>query len=1271
MIAKAAFYNTPITPTDPPIPATSQLRQRLIPRTRDDSGLVTEDDFSCDRPIAIKDRLISATRSRSSSSTSTASSSSSISSSSASDSMNRQRQASGYLPLPGTNRARSSRGSAIVAWLFGRFKIILGLVFLTLVCLQAIALIPHYAGEDRMKNWGMEGMPHAHPPSWLDWHRPPIHDEDRPPPPHPGEDWDEDRQPDLHRPPHAHPPPPAPPANPNALPHGYPAPYDSLMSDRLGLDAQAWPPKHSAQYNDDYTAAKLYPDGHNPHTGEIPPLQLSILNAPRVAKRPPRPPTAPAINASIWTASPWSREKNGSKSSFDDALLNAHLQQGEADNRPDEFAGWRPPLAALAPDAKKAKKGMERVQFAFKDPSRRVGAQGLEKREATLSERQRLVKAAFLHSWDGYKQIAWGHDEMKPVSEVAQDPFNGWGATIVDALDTLLVMDLPEEYDLARQHVRDIDFHTIGGERSAYGSQDGRIPVFETAIRYLGGFLAAYDLSGDELMKDRAEELAQLLSPAFDTKSGVPVGRVRFGSPRKGYSSGGGSILAEAGSMLLEFTRLWQVTGNRTYFDRVQRTTDWLDHNMTESVKLGGGLLPTSLFPESGAGYGTYSFGGMCDSYYEYLIKEHQLMGGRLPQYSRMYSAAIDSAKRWLIRDISTVPFAPLVAFGHSSRNHWEPKMEHLACFTGGMMGLGSKLMPERAQDIQLARRITETCWWTYNSSATGIGPEDTVFYQPTDSDRWQTELKSDGTRVRAGPSGWPLAGVRRQVRHYLGRPETIESVFYMWRITGDPVWQDRGWQMFASWVTHAMTAVGFANINDVTRVPAVLSDNMESFVFAETFKYYYLLFSPPDLISLDDYVFTTEAHPLLLPKKGRWTRPAAGPKSFWDASTQGSASSTASQDYSGGEDAALPGSLTNVQKHNLYNSYIARQEALRAAEERAKAKAKLVEAVQAARAAGTDAVGKLAKRLKDWVGRNEEGDGIEGAQAQAIPTGLQGRSLNEKEETTNADQEASPTTDPEQEKFHALIRQALEMIQARKAVVSSAEGQQQDDEPTESFVVEDRAAGVEKNVASAIIETEEGPMEIRFETNRATGPTSEEILLGKLQRQQQQGQAADEPVAVQEEQQASPASSLACSAADEPISQPRYEGEFWSEAQGDVVRVIAEPLKSHDDDPTAACSPQQSPSTTTTDEQDDVLSTEDSSQLPFLPDLEEIRAVGVAALQSAVEMLLAESVEKKEETVSVADDQQQEEQPEGAVVRQLRHAPPPLRRAGMGMGGR
>lgn len=83
---------------------------------------------------------------------------------------------------------------------------------------------------------------------------------------------------------------------------------------------------------------------------------------------------------------------------------------------------------------------------------------------------------------------------------------------------------------------------------------------------------------------------------------------------------------------------------------------------------------------------------------------------------------------------------------------------------------------------------------------------------------------------------------MRTSNRKQIGRPETIESVFYMWRLTGDREWQDKGWTMFVNWVEHSITESGFATVGDVNRKPVRKDDSMESFVTAETLKYYYLL---------------------------------------------------------------------------------------------------------------------------------------------------------------------------------------------------------------------------------------------------------------------------------------------------------------------------------------------------------------------------------------------------------------------------------------------
>lgn len=88
-----------------------------------------------------------------------------------------------------------------------------------------------------------------------------------------------------------------------------------------------------------------------------------------------------------------------------------------------------------------------------------------------------------------------------------------------------------------------------------------------------------------------------------------------------------------------------------------------------------------------------------------------------------------------------------------------------------------------------------------------------------------------------------------------------------MYRITGDPKWREAGWRMFQAVDKHTATLYGNSAIDDVTRPEPTLNDEMESFWLAETLKYFYLLFAEEDVISLDDWVLNTEAHPFKRPK--------------------------------------------------------------------------------------------------------------------------------------------------------------------------------------------------------------------------------------------------------------------------------------------------------------------------------------------------------------------------------------------------------------------
>lgn len=153
-------------------------------------------------------------------------------------------------------------------------------------------------------------------------------------------------------------------------------------------------------------------------------------------------------------------------------------------------------------------KAIPKIQHAFPDES--------AKEKIDREKKLETIKKTFLHSWSGYKKKAWMHDELSPVSGQYRDPFCGWAATLVDSLDTLWMMGLKKEFQEATKAVAEIDFTA---------SIRNDIPLFETVIRYLGGLIAAYDLSGGKyrILLDKAVELAEILIGAFDTPNRMPM----------------------------------------------------------------------------------------------------------------------------------------------------------------------------------------------------------------------------------------------------------------------------------------------------------------------------------------------------------------------------------------------------------------------------------------------------------------------------------------------------------------------------------------------------------------------------------------------------------------------------------------------------------------------------------------------------------------------------------------------------------------------------
>ncbi|KAK9523268.1 hypothetical protein VZT92_019670 [Zoarces viviparus] len=449
------------------------------------------------------------------------------------------------------------------------------------------------------------------------------------------------------------------------------------------------------------------------------------------------------------------------------------------------------------------------------------------KSEADLLE---AVQEAFLHSWKGYKEFAWGHDELRPLSKSYSEWF-GLGLTLIDALDTMWILGLKKEFEEAKSWVAtELTFN-----------KNVDVNLFESTIRILGGLLSTYHLTGDALFLDKAKDIGTRLMPAFNTPSKIPYSDVNIGKgtahPPRWTSD---STVAEVTSIQLEFRELSRLTQEPQYQAAVAEVMNQV-HKMDGKLD---GLVPMFINTNNGqfTHQGIYTMGARADSYYEYLLKQW-IQGGKTEnQLLEDYLQAIEGVKKNLLQKSSP---NGLTFVGEISHGQFSPKMDHLVCFLPGTLALGAHNgLP--ADHMDLAKELMETCYQMYIQMETGLSPEIVHF-----------NMHEGSTRD---------IDVKLADRHNLLRPETVESLFYLYRFTRDHKYQDWGWEILQSFNKYTkVSSGGYTSINNV-RDPDYPSprDKMESFFLGETLKYLYLLFSEdPDLISLDQYVFNTEAHPL------------------------------------------------------------------------------------------------------------------------------------------------------------------------------------------------------------------------------------------------------------------------------------------------------------------------------------------------------------------------------------------------------------------------
>ena len=395
----------------------------------------------------------------------------------------------------------------------------------------------------------------------------------------------------------------------------------------------------------------------------------------------------------------------------------------------------------------------------------------------------------------------------------------------MDSLDTLWIMDMKEEFIRAREWVKVKFDLKISSD----------VSLFEVNIRYIAGFISAYTMTNDKLFLDKAKECADLMLPAFNSPSGIPFSLINpvTGNGKSWGWAGGSSILAEIGTLHLEFLYLSYLTKDPIYYNKVLNI-----RKILRDLPKNNGLYPNYINPYSKSwGQAHISLGALGDSFYEYLYKSYLLTNRTDMEAKEMYYSAIEAIRRDMLKRSST----GLLFIGDLRNGRIENKMDHLGCFAGGLFALSSLDAPPNMQEdyLQIGEDLTSTCHQSYSRSETGLGPE--AFYF------------NGGQEARAS---------RPNEYVYLLRPETVESYFILWRITGKQIYRDWAWDVVQALEKHTRTDNGYSGIRSVYSVPTQFDDVQQSFFLAETLKYLYLIFCNDNDYSLDKFVFNTEAHP-------------------------------------------------------------------------------------------------------------------------------------------------------------------------------------------------------------------------------------------------------------------------------------------------------------------------------------------------------------------------------------------------------------------------
>ncbi|OJD12650.1 hypothetical protein AJ78_06789 [Emergomyces pasteurianus Ep9510] len=465
------------------------------------------------------------------------------------------------------------------------------------------------------------------------------------------------------------------------------------------------------------------------------------------------------------------------------------------------------------------------------------------------------------------------------------------------------------------------------GSRGKGFDSDSKVQVFETVIRGLGGLLSAHlfavgelPIRGYEPPEDEAYfaklwdksghtkgspgirwengfvyngqllrlamDLGTRILPAFYTSTGLPYPRVnlRHGVPFYANSPFNANMAPEAavhatngqakqqaessetpevtetcsagaGSLVLECTVLSRLTGDGR-FEELAKRAFWAVWARRSNI----GLIGAGIDAESGKWVNSYTgIGAGIDSFFEYALKSHILLseGDRPPSNLTSPFHQFDNYS------------SPLSEVEHSSDAFLNAWQESRTAIRHHLYRGSGYQHPHYVQGdiITGATRA----FWIDSLSAYFPG----LLTLSGDVD-WAIEAHllhtAVWTRFSAFPERWNVAtgNIENGLGWWGGRPEFIESTYYLYRATQDPWYLYVGEMALRDIKRRCWTRCGWAGLQDVRN--GQLSDRMESFFLGETTKYLFLLFNHGHpLNDLDaPFVFSTEGHPLIIPKSNR-----------------------------------------------------------------------------------------------------------------------------------------------------------------------------------------------------------------------------------------------------------------------------------------------------------------------------------------------------------------------------------------------------------------